>query len=186
MLSFSTKCSKHKPSPLPSDPQSPLSLSLTHTHPQTRTHQHTQPRPSPHLTPHDSLYWLCRLPLQLLTDFLVFLQSRKASEQAKSVDSKTDSIGSGRAIPIKQVSGFPHFFYHTFLVVPWVSMTPCGSFDVLFSLMLICCVLKIYTVGPALTCGIWSHVSLPPLDGDIIQRTRQLERSCEVEKKAGV
>uniref|UniRef100_A0A667ZP57 Arf-GAP with GTPase, ANK repeat and PH domain-containing protein 3 n=1 Tax=Myripristis murdjan TaxID=586833 RepID=A0A667ZP57_9TELE len=28
--------------------------------------------------------------------------SRKASEQAKSVDSKTDSIGSGRAIPIKQ------------------------------------------------------------------------------------
>uniref|UniRef100_A0AAX7UBP5 Arf-GAP with GTPase, ANK repeat and PH domain-containing protein 3 n=1 Tax=Astatotilapia calliptera TaxID=8154 RepID=A0AAX7UBP5_ASTCA len=29
-------------------------------------------------------------------------QSRKANEQAKSVDSKTDSIGSGRAIPIKQ------------------------------------------------------------------------------------
>ncbi|XP_028988210.1 arf-GAP with GTPase, ANK repeat and PH domain-containing protein 3 isoform X2 [Betta splendens] len=28
--------------------------------------------------------------------------SRKASEQGKSVDSKTDSIGSGRAIPIKQ------------------------------------------------------------------------------------
>ncbi|XP_024129091.1 arf-GAP with GTPase, ANK repeat and PH domain-containing protein 3 isoform X2 [Oryzias melastigma] len=28
--------------------------------------------------------------------------SRKASEQTKSVDSKTDSIGSGRAIPIKQ------------------------------------------------------------------------------------
>ncbi|XP_031418980.1 arf-GAP with GTPase, ANK repeat and PH domain-containing protein 3 isoform X2 [Clupea harengus] len=28
--------------------------------------------------------------------------SRKASEQAKSTDSKTDSIGSGRAIPIKQ------------------------------------------------------------------------------------
>ncbi|XP_015256198.1 PREDICTED: arf-GAP with GTPase, ANK repeat and PH domain-containing protein 3-like [Cyprinodon variegatus] len=28
--------------------------------------------------------------------------SRKGSEQAKSVDSKTDSIGSGRAIPIKQ------------------------------------------------------------------------------------
>ncbi|XP_041658233.1 arf-GAP with GTPase, ANK repeat and PH domain-containing protein 3 isoform X2 [Cheilinus undulatus] len=28
--------------------------------------------------------------------------SRKASEQSKSVDSKTDSIGSGRAIPIKQ------------------------------------------------------------------------------------
>uniref|UniRef100_A0A3P9DFQ5 Arf-GAP with GTPase, ANK repeat and PH domain-containing protein 3 n=1 Tax=Maylandia zebra TaxID=106582 RepID=A0A3P9DFQ5_9CICH len=28
--------------------------------------------------------------------------SRKANEQAKSVDSKTDSIGSGRAIPIKQ------------------------------------------------------------------------------------
>uniref|UniRef100_A0AAQ4PIL6 Arf-GAP with GTPase, ANK repeat and PH domain-containing protein 3 n=1 Tax=Gasterosteus aculeatus aculeatus TaxID=481459 RepID=A0AAQ4PIL6_GASAC len=28
--------------------------------------------------------------------------SRKASEQAKSVESKTDSIGSGRAIPIKQ------------------------------------------------------------------------------------
>ncbi|KAJ0058774.1 hypothetical protein NL108_000482, partial [Boleophthalmus pectinirostris] len=28
--------------------------------------------------------------------------SRKASEQAKNVDSKTDSIGSGRAIPIKQ------------------------------------------------------------------------------------
>ncbi|XP_070830533.1 arf-GAP with GTPase, ANK repeat and PH domain-containing protein 3 isoform X1 [Chaetodon trifascialis] len=28
--------------------------------------------------------------------------SRKASDQAKSVDSKTDSIGSGRAIPIKQ------------------------------------------------------------------------------------
>ncbi|MED6293827.1 Arf-GAP with GTPase, ANK repeat and PH domain-containing protein 1, partial [Characodon lateralis] len=32
----------------------------------------------------------------------VGLQSRKGSEQAKSVDSKTDSIGSGRAIPIKQ------------------------------------------------------------------------------------
>ncbi|MGH0146724.1 UNVERIFIED_CONTAM: hypothetical protein FKN15_025996 [Acipenser sinensis] len=29
-------------------------------------------------------------------------QSRKASEQAKSVDCKTDNIGSGRAIPIKQ------------------------------------------------------------------------------------
>uniref|UniRef100_A0AAR2K4P3 Arf-GAP with GTPase, ANK repeat and PH domain-containing protein 3 n=1 Tax=Pygocentrus nattereri TaxID=42514 RepID=A0AAR2K4P3_PYGNA len=29
-------------------------------------------------------------------------QSRKASEQAKSTDCKTDSIGSGRAIPIKQ------------------------------------------------------------------------------------
>ncbi|XP_076151378.1 arfGAP with GTPase domain, ankyrin repeat and PH domain 3 isoform X2 [Alosa pseudoharengus] len=28
--------------------------------------------------------------------------SRKASEQSKSIDSKTDSIGSGRAIPIKQ------------------------------------------------------------------------------------
>ncbi|XP_056149223.1 arf-GAP with GTPase, ANK repeat and PH domain-containing protein 3 [Lampris incognitus] len=28
--------------------------------------------------------------------------SRKASEQAKSIDNKTDSIGSGRAIPIKQ------------------------------------------------------------------------------------
>ncbi|GAA6067426.1 arf-GAP with GTPase, ANK repeat and PH domain-containing protein 3 isoform X1, partial [Tachysurus ichikawai] len=28
--------------------------------------------------------------------------SRKASEQAKSAECKTDSIGSGRAIPIKQ------------------------------------------------------------------------------------
>lgn len=35
---------------------------------------------------------------------LVSLQSRKASEQAKSIECKTDSIGSGRAIPIKQVS----------------------------------------------------------------------------------
>lgn len=47
---------------------------------------------------------------------LVFLQSRKASEQAKSVDSKTDSIGSGRAIPIKQVSTFTYFYPHISLV----------------------------------------------------------------------
>lgn len=36
--------------------------------------------------------------------YFVLLQSRKASEQAKSMDCKTDNIGSGRAIPIKQVS----------------------------------------------------------------------------------
>ncbi|MBN3286019.1 AGAP3 protein, partial [Polyodon spathula] len=36
--------------------------------------------------------------------YFILLQSRKASEQAKSVDCKTDNIGSGRAIPIKQVS----------------------------------------------------------------------------------
>uniref|UniRef100_A0A672LK64 Arf-GAP with GTPase, ANK repeat and PH domain-containing protein 3 n=1 Tax=Sinocyclocheilus grahami TaxID=75366 RepID=A0A672LK64_SINGR len=37
-----------------------------------------------------------------LTSCLVSLQSRKASDQTKSIESKTDSIGSGRAIPIKQ------------------------------------------------------------------------------------
>uniref|UniRef100_A0A8C2DM21 Arf-GAP with GTPase, ANK repeat and PH domain-containing protein 3 n=1 Tax=Cyprinus carpio TaxID=7962 RepID=A0A8C2DM21_CYPCA len=37
-----------------------------------------------------------------LTSCLVSLQSWKASDQTKSIESKTDSIGSGRAIPIKQ------------------------------------------------------------------------------------
>lgn len=76
--------------------------------PHTPTHSNT-PKTSPQTllpltTP--SLCSAASVPLHLPTDFFVFLQSRKASEQAKSVDSKTDSIGSGRAIPIKQVSSF--------------------------------------------------------------------------------
>lgn len=69
-----------------------------------------------------SLCFAAGVLLQLLTDFLVFLQSRKASEQAKSVDSKTDSIGSGRAIPIKQVSSFPHS-------LPYISHTYLGKYN---------------------------------------------------------
>lgn len=92
----------------PSDPQS---LALTHTRPNTHSSY-----------PHGSHLVLCA-SLRCLTDFLVSLQSRKASEQAKSVDSKTDSIGSGRAIPIKQVSSFTNlFFLTTFPTVPVVSM----------------------------------------------------------------
>lgn len=86
----------------------------------SHTHQHTQPRPttSPH-APWIPLFAVSCVRLWSLTVVLVFLQSRKASEQAKSVDSKTDSIGSGRAIPIKQVSSFTYFFYPTFLLGPW-------------------------------------------------------------------
>ncbi len=106
----------------PSDPQS-LSFPHSHTHRHTHTHLNIHnyaPKNSPH-SPQLPLCFAVGVSLLLLTDFLVFLQSRKASEQAKSVDSKTDSIGSGRAIPIKQVSTFPHF-YPTFHIVTWVSM----------------------------------------------------------------
>lgn len=100
--------SPHKPSPSPSAPR----FSRPHTH--TSTHHYA---PQPHLTPREiplsALSWMC---LWSLTVVLVFLQSRKASEQAKSVDSKTDSIGSGRAIPIKQVSTFTYFYPHISLV----------------------------------------------------------------------
>lgn len=51
-------------------------------------------------------------PIIRLTYFLVSLQSRKASDQTKSNESKTDSIGSGRAIPIKQVR---HHIYSLFI-----------------------------------------------------------------------
>ncbi|MEQ2209613.1 Arf-GAP with GTPase, ANK repeat and PH domain-containing protein 1 [Xenoophorus captivus] len=87
---------KHAPSPHLSRPLThSLSVSPTHTPNKQKLH------PPPHTL---------RLPVCLvfsvsphfLTDSLVLLQSRKGSEQAKSVDSKTDSIGSGRAIPIKQ------------------------------------------------------------------------------------
>lgn len=108
---------------LHTSPQSHLlpprySLTLTHTH------QHTHPRPTtpPHACwiPLFAVWWL---RLRSLTVVLVFLQSRKASEQAKSVDSKTDSIGSGRAIPIKQVSTLNHFYPnflldHTYIGFP--------------------------------------------------------------------
>ncbi len=102
-----------------------LSFSLTHTHTHTHTPTYTT-TPKKNLTSHPTSPTLClavSVSLWLLTDFLVSLQSRKASEQAKSVDSKTDSIGSGRAIPIKQVSSFPHF-QPTFLIVTRVSMIP--------------------------------------------------------------
>lgn len=95
----------------------PVSLPHTHTPTNTTTPQNLT---SPPMTP--SLCFAAGVLLQLLTDFLVFLQSRKASEQAKSVDSKTDSIGSGRAIPIKQVSSFPHS-------LPYISHTYLGKYD---------------------------------------------------------
>lgn len=100
------KCSKHTRPSLFSAP-TPLAStqSLSSTHPNTLDHaQNLTSDPLPPTTP--SLCSAASVPPHLLTDFLVFLQSRKASEQAKSVDSKTDSIGSGRAIPIKQVSSF--------------------------------------------------------------------------------
>lgn len=90
-----SKCSKHPLTP---------SLLPSRTHAPTRT---TPPKFSSY--PHGSHLVLCA-SLRCLTDFLVSLQSRKASEQAKSVDSKTDSIGSGRAIPIKQVSSLTNPF----------------------------------------------------------------------------
>lgn len=87
------RCSETQSLPHLSDPQSTC---LTHTCPQqTKLH--------PPLSFHTAL---SPVSSRLLTVSLVLLQSRKASEQAKSVDSKTDSIGSGRAIPIKQVSTF--------------------------------------------------------------------------------
>lgn len=85
-----------------------LSLTRSLCPPHTPTHS-TTPKTSPQTLSPPTTPSLCSaasVPPHLLTDFLVFLQSRKASEQAKSVDSKTDSIGSGRAIPIKQVSRF--------------------------------------------------------------------------------
>lgn len=186
MLSFSTKCSKHKPSLLPSDPQS-LFLSPSHTHPHTNALNHAQTLTSHPMTP--SICFAVGLLLQLLTDFLVFLQSRKASEQAKSVDSKTDSIGSGRAIPIKQVSSFPHF-------LPYISLSCLGKYEPLpwviyllfvcfFSLMWLWCVSKIYTVGPGLTClfEVMCHCSHQM--ATYYKKTRQYKGSSEVEKIAG-
>jgi len=117
--SFSTNA--QNTNPLTPTPSLSLSPSLTITH----TPTNLPPPPSPHThTASPTLCFAASLPLQLLTDFLVFLQSRKASEQAKSVDSKTDSIGSGRAIPIKQVSRLPHSS-PTFLVDSSVSGIPC-------------------------------------------------------------
>lgn len=87
-------------------PHASLSLTRSLCPPHTPTHS-TTPKTSPQTLSPPTTPSLCSaasVPPHLLTDFLVFLQSRKASEQAKSVDSKTDSIGSGRAIPIKQVS----------------------------------------------------------------------------------
>lgn len=83
-----------------------FSLALTHTPAHMTTPQNlTSP---PQWIPLFAVSWV---RLRSLTVVLVFLQSRKASDQAKSVDSKTDSIGSGRAIPIKQVSTFTLFFF---------------------------------------------------------------------------
>ncbi len=72
---------------------------FTHTHTHTlelrhNSHTHTHTLPTSMCVP--SLFFA-------LTSCLVSLQSRKASDQTKSIESKTDSIGSGRAIPIKQV-----------------------------------------------------------------------------------
>lgn len=105
---------KKKTKQLNSPPLTPslslyLSLSSIHTHSHTHTLTPTYTS-APKYPHHNPLCLVVSVWLQLLTDSLVFLQSRKASEQAKSVDSKTDSIGSGRAIPIKQVSTFTHLF----------------------------------------------------------------------------
>lgn len=83
--------------------QHSLHFSLTHTHTlelrhNSQTHTHTHP---PHLH-------VCSQFFFALTSCLVSLQSRKASDQTKSIESKTDSIGSGRAIPIKQVRHHIH------------------------------------------------------------------------------
>uniref|UniRef100_A0A672LM72 Arf-GAP with GTPase, ANK repeat and PH domain-containing protein 3 n=1 Tax=Sinocyclocheilus grahami TaxID=75366 RepID=A0A672LM72_SINGR len=74
------------------------SLHFTHAHTHTRVkaqliNTHTHTLPTSMCVP--SLFFA-------LTSCLVSLQSRKASDQTKSIESKTDSIGSGRAIPIKQ------------------------------------------------------------------------------------
>lgn len=130
------KCAKHKPSPPRLTPSLSFSFPHTYTHTYTPTYT-TTPTNSPH-TPQLPLCFAVSVSLQLLTDFLVSLQSRKASEQAKSVDSKTDSIGSGRAIPIKQVSSFAHS-YSTFLIVIWVSIILFWCNLMFFS---VCCVLK--------------------------------------------
>lgn len=93
-------------------PRLSLSRSLSPPHTPTRS---TTPKTSPQTLSTPTTPSLCSaasVPPHLLTDFLVFLQSRKASEHAKSVDSKTDSIGSGRAIPIKQVSGLITFLLY--------------------------------------------------------------------------
>lgn len=111
------KCSNTNPHLSPPHLWPPVSFSLSLSHAQKPTYTHPASPPTPRLP----LCSFISVSLQLLTDFLVFLQSRKASEQAKSVDSKTDSIGSGRAIPIKQVSSFPNIF-PTLPIVHWVSM----------------------------------------------------------------
>lgn len=103
-------CSLTSPFP-PSDPQPNC---VTHTHSQhTRNTSSTSPRLPVCL--------LFSVSLHLLTDSLVLLQSRKGSEQAKNVDSKTDSIGSGRAIPIKQVSSL--------LVFDFISHNSLGKYE---------------------------------------------------------
>lgn len=73
-------------------------ISLAHTHTRVKT-QHTHTLPTSMYVP--GLFFA-------LTSCLVSLQSRKASDQTKSIESKTDSIGSGRAIPIKQVRHLIH------------------------------------------------------------------------------
>lgn len=143
--------SPHEPSPSPPAPR----FSRPHTH--TSTHHHA---PQPHLTPREiplfALSWMC---LRSLTVALVFLQSRKASEQAKSVDSKTDSIGSGRAIPIKQVSTFTYFYPHISLV----SISIFSS-EVMFLIGRV--------ESQCLFGSLGCCVPLWPLDGDMTQQTR--------------
>uniref|UniRef100_A0A8C1XC17 Arf-GAP with GTPase, ANK repeat and PH domain-containing protein 3 n=1 Tax=Cyprinus carpio TaxID=7962 RepID=A0A8C1XC17_CYPCA len=76
--------------------QHSLHFSLSHTHTlelRHNSHTHTHTLPTSMCVP---------ILFFALTSCLVSLQSRKASDQTKSIESKTDSIGSGRAIPIKQ------------------------------------------------------------------------------------
>lgn len=72
-----------------------LTSLYTHTHTRVKA-QLTDTHTPPHLH-------VCSQFFFALTSCLVSLQSWKASDQTKSIESKTDSIGSGRAIPIKQV-----------------------------------------------------------------------------------
>lgn len=140
----------------------PLSCSCTSTHSCTHPHtpQHTEhntiqtPLPTAQLP----LCLVMCVSLQLLTDFLVFLQSRKASEQAKSVDSKTDSIGSGRAIPIKQVSTsnlLNNAFFSPQVRLSWVFL-PLLLWDLMSSSLWICAVLFSLPVYLSVTTR-WQH-----------------------------
>lgn len=103
----------------------PLTSSLSASPTHAATHTHKCPSTS---HPHSSVH----VPPEFLTDFLVLLQSRKASEQTKSVDSKTDSIGSGRAIPIKQVSRCTDVL-SPFLIILLVSIVLVVFFNFLFN-----------------------------------------------------